>query len=97
MKVQAWLNRLSAQLPGWHVWVGTFEGSGGRWHAVPAPADVRHDETLTLPGRLDFRTPQALRDACRERHGWYDHCESCGVLARECGHRQPESSKGDGS
>jgi hypothetical protein len=50
------------------------------------------------PDRIGpYGTPQALRDAARERYGWDDYCDSCGILARECGHRQPEREKGDGS
>jgi hypothetical protein len=41
------------------------------------------------PNGIDAATPAELRNAARLRYGWNDYCESCGVLARECGHRQP--------
>lgn len=87
MNRQTWLNRLSVQLPGWHVW---YSSPGLRWSAVPAPEEASHDEALRLPGRISAATPQELRALCRERYGWSDYCETCGVPARECGHRRPE-------
>lgn len=87
MRNKKWFQRLGEQLPGWHVWT-----SGRRqWYAVPAPADATHAETLKLPNRIDAVSPIELRSLARERYGWDDYCQSCGVLARECGHRQPET------
>lgn len=85
MTTTAWISRLTRQLPGWHVW-----HSGHRWNAVPAPAGVDHIEALALPGRLSAHTPQLLRGLARARYGWDDYCGTCNVLARQCGHRQPE-------
>lgn len=92
MDTRAWLRRLSDQLPGWHVWYTGGGGNLGRgWCAVPAPDDAGHADALALPNRIGpYRTPQELRSDARDRYGWDDHCESCGVLARECGHRQPD-------
>jgi hypothetical protein len=87
MNARTWLGRLAGQLPGWHVW----RSSPGGWFAVPAPADMTHDGALRLPNRVNAATPTALRTLCRERYGWDDYCESCGVLARKCGHRSPEA------
>jgi hypothetical protein len=91
MSRQAWLTRLSAQLPGWVVWYTSPPGRG--WHAVPAPAGMAVRDARQLPHRLGpCETPQELRTLARERYGWDDCCESCvGMLARECGHRRPES------
>jgi hypothetical protein len=86
----AWVLRLSAQLPGWHVWYTSGGGDPRGWYAVPAPADANHVAALALPGRMFAETPAGLRALARERYGWDDTCDSCGVLARECGHRQPE-------
>ena len=95
MNLDSWLRRLSEELRGWHVWRTTGTGSG--WYAVPAPnprpepIDPRPGWYLHLPDRIGpYYTPQELRRACRDRYGWYDHCDSCGVLARNCGHRGPE-------
>jgi hypothetical protein len=85
VREEKWFQRLGEQLPGWHVWT-----SGRRWYAVPAPAGVTHTEALELPNRIDGASPAQLRDLARERYGWDDTCQSCGVLARQCGHRQPE-------
>lgn len=87
MYVDAWLTRLSRQLPGWHVW---YSSLSPRWNAVPADDGTRHAEALRLPNKVSAATPQELRTLARERYGWHDICESCGVPARECGHRQPE-------
>jgi hypothetical protein len=81
------LLRLIPQLPGWKVW----RSSPGGWNAVPAPADVSLDEALYMPGRMTAATPAELKKLCLARYGWDDYCETCGVLARECGHRAPES------
>ncbi len=93
MKVPAWIGRLTQQLPGWHVWYASSGGLSGRgWYAVPAPADSSHVRALGLPGRVGpVSSPQELRATCRQRYGWDDTCESCGVLARACGHRTPEN------
>lgn len=92
MSHQAWFTRLAEQLPGWHVWYSSGPGSG--WYAVPAPAepdDRRPGWYLHLPNRIGpADTPQLLRAAARQRYGWDDTCATCGVLARDCGHRQPE-------
>jgi hypothetical protein len=92
MRTSAWLSRLTQQLEGWHVWT-----SCGKWYAVPAPKphsvpiDPRPGWYTHLPNRVGPEpTPQALRDVCRLRYGWNDYCETCGILARKCGHRQPE-------
>jgi hypothetical protein len=91
MRLQGWFRRLRHQLPGWHVWYSS-PGlvPGERWNAVPASADATMDQALHLPGRISARTPAELRALCRERYGWDDHCDTCGVLARDCGHRTPE-------
>lgn len=91
MNIRTWLRRLNEQLSGWHVWYTSGGGTGRGWYAVPAPDDIDHTATLTLPARIGpYRTPQGLRADAHDRYGWDDTCESCGVLARECGHRQPE-------
>jgi hypothetical protein len=89
MSRDAWISRLSRQLPGWYVW---WQGPAREgWYAVPAPVGAVRSETLSLPNRIGpYRTPQELRSDAQERYGWNDHCETCGVLARECGHRRPE-------
>ncbi len=93
MSVQAWCRRLGGELPGWHFWYQTG-GNGTGWWAVPAPSGMAHAETLGQPNRLGpCRTAQRLRTECRERYGWYDDCQSCGVPARRCGHRQPEHAR----
>jgi hypothetical protein len=91
MNVGAWARRLSGQLPGWHVWYTSGGGMGRGWYAVPAPDGVDHADALKLPtGIGPYSTPQELRADAQDRYGWHDYCESCGVLARECGHRQPD-------
>jgi hypothetical protein len=87
MKEQAWLRRLGGELPGWFVWTSSISP---RWRAVPAPAGTTLADARRLPNRIGAAAPAALRALAQERYGWDDHCESCGVLARECGHRQPE-------
>lgn len=87
MKYEAWLHRLIRQLNGWHVW---YSSTAPRWNAVPAAEHVDHTAALSLPNRISASTPQQLRALAGERYGWHDYCGSCGVLARECGHRQPE-------
>lgn len=92
MNRQAWFRRLGAQLPGWHVWYGGVPGAG--WYAAPGPSEDTHVEAIRRPHRIGpYPTPQALREDARERYGWYEYCETCGVPARECGHRQPERQK----
>lgn len=44
-----------------------------------------------LPNRVSAKTPEALRGLAQERYGWDDYCDTCGVLARVCGHRTPET------
>jgi hypothetical protein len=92
-----WFERLAEQLPGWHVWFTSGGGTPRGWYAVPAPAGATHQDACGLPNRLGpFDRPQDLRAAARKRYGWDDYCGACGVLARECGHRQPESrGRGD--
>jgi len=87
---EAWLKRLDEQIHGWLVWRTGGPLVGVRWHAAPAPADTPGTGYSLLQNRITADTPAELRRLARERYGWYDHCESCGVLARECGHRQPE-------
>lgn len=88
MGTQAWLVRLARQLPGWKVWVA----SGPEyWRAAPAPDGLPLTDAHKLPNQLTARTPQLLRELARERYGWNDTCDTCGVLARSCGHRQPET------
>jgi hypothetical protein len=87
MKDQAWLRRLSQELPGWFVYTSSV---GKKWRTVPAPAGTAMAEALDMPKHVYADTPAELRAAAQMRYGWYDHCESCGTLARECGHRQPE-------
>lgn len=93
MKLQAWLARLKEQLPGWHVWYMGGGGNLGRGYcATPAPADINHTDALYLPNRVGpVKNPKLLREMCRERYGWDETCESCNELARECGHRMPET------
>lgn len=94
MKKQTWFRRLGEELLGWHVWYSGSGGATGRgWWAVPAPADAEHADALTLPNRIWAATPADLRTLAQQRYGWDDDCQSCGVLARECGHRQPEHEK----
>lgn len=83
----AWRLRLHDQLPGWAI---RWTDDPRAWHAAPAPRRTPRDELPRLPNRIDAATPRELRALARERYGWDDHCGSCGVLARECGHRQPE-------
>lgn len=91
MNADAWARRLSGQLPGWHVWYTSGGGIGRGWYAVPAPDGIDHAAALALPDRVGpYRRPQELRTVVGDRYGWDDYCESCGQLARECGHRQPE-------
>lgn len=91
MRVGTWLSRLRRELPGWWAW-----RANAGWYAAPsapppAPADRTYGWYLKLPNRIGpYPTPQLLRAACRERYGWNEHCATCGVLARDCGHRQPE-------
>lgn len=90
MNSQAWVRRLRDQLPGWFIW---FSTPGLTWHAAPAPDGTTLAEARSLPNRIDAATPTELHTAVQLRYGYYDYCESCGVLARECGHRQPEREK----
>lgn len=96
MKRAAWIRRLDAQLPGWHVWHSS-PGMPGKWNAVPAPAAASHIEALALPSfrltRISAESPAELRRLARVRYGWDDHCQTCGVLARECGHRCDETKQ----
>lgn len=87
MKDHSWIRRLNAQLPGWYVYTST---TGKKWRAVPAPAGTVLAGALDMPKHIYCDTPAALRAAARLRYGWDDYCGSCGVLARTCGHRQPE-------
>lgn len=87
-----WLDRIAGQLTGWWVW-----HSSAGWQAVPAPKprpvpiDPRPDWYMHLPNRIGpYATPQQLRTECKARYGWDDWCDTCGILARDCGHRQPE-------
>lgn len=83
---------IEARFPGWHVWYSSGPPRG--WYAVPAPDETTHTEALDLPNRTGpYVAPSDLTVAVRERYGWHDHCDTCGVLARECGHRQPERDK----
>lgn len=91
MSVQAWARRLAEQLPGWAVWYTSGGGIGRGWYAVPAPPGVGPLEKYELPNRIGpYVHPRQLRADARARYGWEDYCGSCGVPARECGHRQPE-------
>lgn len=79
---------LDARFPGWHVW---YSSQPRGWYAVPAPAEATHTEALALPNRLGpYPTPAALADEMTPRYGWDDNCKTCGIPARECGHRQDE-------
>lgn len=80
-------NELRAQLPGWHVWV-TVDGPS--WSAVPAREGTELAAAVTMPGRVTAGSTAELLTLAQERYGWHDYCETCGVPARECGHRQPE-------
>jgi hypothetical protein len=89
MNVTTWCRRLQMQLPGWRVWHASPPAAG--WYAVPAPDGTPLVDLNGMPNRIGpFAKPQDLRMAAHERYGWNDTCETCGVLARECGHRQPE-------
>jgi hypothetical protein len=82
---QTWLRRLTAQCPGWYVWYSQQPSPAVAWHAVPAPSG--RVPGLTRPyGEVDAPTPQLLRQLCHEHYGWYDTCEVCGALARDCEH-----------
>lgn len=91
---QAWLSRLTQQLPGWKVW---YAGAGGKpgtsgWYAVPAPADTPSTDVYLLPYRLGpYATPQELREAARERYADGDTCQTCNDDWRLCGHRREET------
>jgi hypothetical protein len=93
MNETAWLTRLRRDLEGWRVWrTGGSLVGGVKWNAAPCAIDAPSGYS-NLPNRITADTPQELRQLARERYGWYDTCESCGVLARECGHRQPERER----
>lgn len=93
MNDDAWIKRLREQLPGWVIFRSGGSLVGVKWHAAPAPSGTPGHEGFQLPNRVSASTPAELRALARERYGWDDTCESCGVLARECGHRQPECEK----
>jgi hypothetical protein len=76
-------------LPGWSVWI---QGPGSSaWCAVPAPPGAELPRAQELPGRITAATSTELITLCRQRYAWHDICDTCGVPARQCGHRQPES------
>lgn len=87
-----WLRRLSDDGSGWYFWKA--DGLPEPWRAVIAPKGYRPpDGTEPNPqaaGYITANTPVELRKLVRQRYSWYDHCQTCGTLARECGHRQPE-------
>lgn len=92
MKDEVWLRRLSDDGAGWYFWK---DPDPLAWRARPAPkgfnptlGDLR--ESTYADGMVVANTPTELRKLVRQRYGWYDHCQTCGILARECGHRQPE-------
>lgn len=85
-----WVAELNAKLHGWRVWHSGFQRL---WSAVPAPTGTKLREVYELPNRVTASTPQELLLVCQERYGWYDTCDSCGMLARDCGHRRPEGDK----
>jgi hypothetical protein len=89
----AWLRRLNAQLPGWTVWYSSGSLAGSGYFTAPAPGDLpKGTNRLGLANRLGpYRDPKVLRAEARERYGWDDHCDTCGVLARDCGHHRPET------
>lgn len=90
MKIAGWCRRLEAEFPGWKFW----RSSPGGWNAVPAPDDADLAQITRMPNRVNVpgRHAGALRPLVRERYGWHDYCQSCpGMLARECGHRCPET------
>lgn len=82
---------VAAQLPGWKVW--TCHPSTRPWNAVPAPAGTGIAAAVRLPGRIQANNPATLIALCSERYGWNDYCDTCGLRARYCGHRQPESKE----
>lgn len=82
------VRQLATQLPGWHVWYS----SSGAYFAVPAPAGTKLADAIAMPGRIGAHEPAGLLALCQARYGWDDTCDTCGVLARECGHRGPEQS-----
>lgn len=94
MNGRTWKQRLRIQLPGWAVWT-TGSQLGVQWHAAPAAPTAEAPDYFTLPNRITAATPQELRTLAQERYGWNDYCGSCGVLARVCGHRRPESRQAD--
>jgi hypothetical protein len=85
INTRTWLRRLTAQCPGWYVWYNDRPSPRVAWHAVPAPQGRIPDPAVPY-GEVDASTPQLLRRFCHERYGWYDTCEICGSLARECAH-----------
>lgn len=87
MNSHAWIRRLNAQLPGWFIWTSS---PGRKWYAVPAPGGKRVPGYNEDPNRIEASTPAELRTLAQQRYSGDDHCESCGVPALECGHRQPE-------
>lgn len=90
MNPYTWKQRLQSQLPGWAVWFARGSAVSVQWHAAPAAPGTHPVDYWWLPNQVGAATPQELRALARDRYGWDDHCETCGVLARECGHRQPE-------
>lgn len=92
MKVETRLRRLHAQHPGWLFFHTTTGPGPARWTAAPYAYRVDY-VNADFRGIIAAATPDELRRMVRDRYGWYDHCETCGVLARECGHRQPEQEK----
>lgn len=88
MNQREWLDHLTRELPGWNVWYSSLKP---HWSAVPAPEGTSLSEALTMPGLVSAHYPQLLLGLCSERYGWDDYCSTCGVLARECGHRKDEA------
>jgi hypothetical protein len=67
-------------------------GATSRLACLVAPDDANHDGALSYPNRVGpCSTPQELRAVAGERYGWNDYCQTCGTLARKCGHRMPET------
>ncbi len=87
-----WLDTLTKRHPGWFFSLAPST-THPKWCAVPAPDNATAASVFRLTGEITATTPEALSALVAERYGWHDYCETCGDLARECGHRQPERER----
>jgi hypothetical protein len=62
VKIHGWILRLQEEFPTWKVWVS----SPGGWFAVIAPEGTDVLTARQLPGVLNARTPQLLRNEMKE-------------------------------